>query len=179
MHRSTNGILAPHIVQTLDRMKQVPVVLAVQDTTEFNLVHLSAIEGMGYCTGSNTRGFMMHSLLAVTPDGLALGVLGMKTWVRPEAEFGKTRQHKSRSVHEKESVKWLEGVEHLASLKTRCADTRFVGVGDRESDLFELFVAERPRLRRLLDPRLLESSGSSSRWLPLGSSRDNPALGQH
>ncbi|SOE46594.1 Transposase Tn5 dimerisation domain-containing protein [Burkholderia sp. OK233] len=140
----TNGILAPHIAQTLDRMKQVPVVLAVQDTTEFNLAHLSATEGLGYCTGSNTRGFMMHSLLAVTPDGLPLGVLGMKTWVRPEAEFGKTRQRKSRLVHEKESVKWLEGVEHLASLKTRCADTRFVGVGDRESDLFELFVAERP-----------------------------------
>jgi hypothetical protein len=43
-----NGILAPHIAQTLDRMKQVPVVLAVQDTTEFNLAHLSATEGLGY-----------------------------------------------------------------------------------------------------------------------------------
>ena len=32
---------------------------------------------------------MMHSLLAVTPEGLPLGVLGMKTWVRPEEEFGK------------------------------------------------------------------------------------------
>jgi hypothetical protein len=94
--------------------------------------------------GNNTRGFMMHSSLAVTPDGLPLGVHGMKTWVRPKAEFGKTHQRKSRSILEEESVKWLEGVEHLASLKTRCADTQFVGVGDRESDLFELFVAERP-----------------------------------
>jgi hypothetical protein len=32
-----DGILAPHIAQTLDRMRQVPVVLAIQDTTEFNL----------------------------------------------------------------------------------------------------------------------------------------------
>ena len=32
----TDGILAPHITQTLDRMTAVPVVLAVQDTTEFN-----------------------------------------------------------------------------------------------------------------------------------------------
>jgi len=30
----TDGVLAPHIAQTLDRMRQVPVVLAVQDTTE-------------------------------------------------------------------------------------------------------------------------------------------------
>ncbi|MGT2490093.1 IS4/Tn5 family transposase DNA-binding protein [Cupriavidus basilensis] len=58
----TDGILAPHIAQTLDRMRQVPVVLAVQDTTEFNLSHLHATEGLGYGTGGNKRGFMMHSL---------------------------------------------------------------------------------------------------------------------
>ena len=32
-------------------MRQVPVVLAVQDTTEFNLSHLPATEGLGYGTG--------------------------------------------------------------------------------------------------------------------------------
>jgi hypothetical protein len=140
----TDAILAPHVTQTLDRMRQVPVVLAVQDTTEFNLSHLPATQGLGYGTGNNLRGFMMHSLLAVTPEGLPLGVLGMKTWIRPEQEFGKKHQRKTRSVREKESVKWLEGIEHLAALKTRCAETRFIGVGDRESDLYELFAAERP-----------------------------------
>jgi hypothetical protein len=142
----TNGILAPHIAQTLYRMKQVPVVLAVQDTTEFNLSHLPATEGLGYASGnySNLRGFMMHSLLGVTPDGLPLGVLGMKTWVPPAEEFGKKHQRKTRPVREKESAKWLEGIEHLAALKARCAQTRLVGVGDRESDLYELFATERP-----------------------------------
>jgi hypothetical protein len=33
----TDGIVAPHVEQTLQRMRQLPVVLAVQDTTEFNL----------------------------------------------------------------------------------------------------------------------------------------------
>jgi len=42
----TDGILAPHIAQTLNRMRQVPVVLAIQDTTEFNLSHLHATEGV-------------------------------------------------------------------------------------------------------------------------------------
>jgi hypothetical protein len=46
----------------------VPVVLTVQDTTEFNLTHLKATEGLGYGTGNSSRGFMLHSLLAVTPD---------------------------------------------------------------------------------------------------------------
>jgi hypothetical protein len=140
----TNGILAPHIAQTLDRMRQVPIVLAVQDTTEFNLSHLHATEGLGRGTGDNKQGFMMHSLLAVTPEGLPLGVLGMKTWVRPEKKFGRKAPATTRPIEQKESIKWLEGIEHLAALKLRCAQTRFVCVGDRESDLYELFSAERP-----------------------------------
>ncbi|TCF96572.1 hypothetical protein BZM27_55650, partial [Paraburkholderia steynii] len=40
--------------------------------------------------------------------------------------------------------KWLEGIEHLAALKARCPDTRIVATGDRESDVYEVFVAERP-----------------------------------
>lgn len=140
----TNGVLAPHIAQTLGRMRQVPVVLAVQDTTEFNLSHLPATAGLGYGSGRYERGFLMHSLLAVTPDGLPLGVLGMKTWVRPDEEFGKKHQRKVRPITGKESIKWIEGIEHLGALKARCAETRLVGVGDRESDLYELFATDRP-----------------------------------
>jgi len=140
----TDGVLAPHIAQTLGRMRQVPVVLAVQDTTEFNLSHLPATAGLGYGSGRYERGFLMHSLLAVTPEGLPLGVLGMKTWVRPDEEFGKKHQRKVRSITEKESIKWIEGIEHLGALKARCAETRLVGVGDRESDLYELFATDRP-----------------------------------
>jgi hypothetical protein len=104
----TNGILAPHIAQTLDRMRQVPVVLAIQDTTEFNLSHLPATEGLGRGTGNNEQGFMMHSLLAVTPEGLPLGVLGMKTWVRPQEVFRQRAPAVTRPIEQKESNKWLE-----------------------------------------------------------------------
>ena len=140
----TDGVLAPHVEQTLQRMTQLPVVLAVQDTTEFNLTHLEATEGLGYGSGNASRGFMLHSLLAVTPEGLPLGVLGMKTWVRPDADLGKKKQRKQRPIEDKESAKWLEGIEHLAALKARCPDTRIVATGDRESDVYEVFVAERP-----------------------------------
>ncbi|WP_251031864.1 hypothetical protein [Paraburkholderia strydomiana] len=67
-------------------MQQVPVVLAPQDTTEFNLMHLPATQGLGHGTSSNLHGFMLHSLLAVAPEGLPLGVLGMKTWIRAREE---------------------------------------------------------------------------------------------
>ncbi|MFC0696503.1 IS4 family transposase [Paraburkholderia humisilvae] len=139
-----DGVLAPHIAQTLRRMEQIPVVLAIQDTTEFNLTHLHATECLGPCTGGNERGFLMHSLLAVSPEGLPLDVLGMKTWTRPEAVTGSAAQCKSRPIHEKESVKWFVGPAHLSALKVRCAHTQLIGIGDRESDVYELFATQRP-----------------------------------
>jgi len=86
----------------------------------------------------------MHSLLAVSPEGLPLGLLGIKTWVRTEAPRGSAAQRKRRPIHEKESVKWIEGLAHLSALKSRCPQTQLVGIGDRESDVYELFAAERP-----------------------------------
>ncbi|OTP68706.1 Transposase [Caballeronia sordidicola] len=67
----------------------------------------------------------MHSLLAATPEGLPLGLLGMKTWVCAQEEAGKGRHRKARPIAEKEIIKWIEGIKHLAALTTRCAETRF------------------------------------------------------
>ncbi|BBE09381.1 Transposase for transposon Tn5 [Mycoavidus cysteinexigens] len=140
----TDGVLGSHIAQTQNRMNQVPVVLAVQDTTEFNLTHLPATEGLGYCSSKHVRGFMMHSMLAVTPEGLPLGVLGMKAWARDLSELGKKKQRAKRSIDEKESVKWLEGVKQLTALKAGCPKTHMISVCDREADIYDLFVAPRP-----------------------------------
>lgn len=139
----TDGILTAHIGQTLARTSSIPVVLAIQDTTEFNLSHLPATSGLGYGSGGVVRGYMMHSMLAVTPEGLPLGVLGMKTWVRNDDELGKKVTRKSRPIHRKESYKWLEGVQHLDTLSKLCPQTQFVSVCDREADIYDLFAASR------------------------------------
>jgi hypothetical protein len=139
-----DGVLGAHIGQTLGRMQQVPVVLAAQDTTEFNLSHLRATEGLGCGSGPHVRGFLMHSLLALTPEGLPLGVVGMKTWIRRPEERGKKHLRGQRTVREKESAKWLEGCEQLAVLKAHCPHTHIVGVSDREGDVYDVFLAERP-----------------------------------
>jgi hypothetical protein len=139
----TDGILRPHIDQTLARMVSVPVVLAVQDTTEFNLSHLPATTGLGYGSNSRVRGYLMHSMLAVTPEGLPLGVMGMKTWVRDDADFGKKSKRKSLPTHEKESYKWMEGLQHMDMLSAHCPQTQLVAVCDREADVYDLFAASR------------------------------------
>lgn len=140
-----DGVLATHIGRTLGRMAALPVVLAAEDTTEFNLSHLPATQGLGHVSSAlPCRGFLMHSLLALSPEGLPLGLLGLKTWVRPPEQQGKKHQRKRLPVTEKESVKWLEGLAQLATLKGYCPDTRFVAVCDREADIYDLFLAERP-----------------------------------
>lgn len=139
----TDGILTAHIGQTLTRMRAVPLVLAVQDTTEYNLTHLSATEGLGYCSHKKVRGFFMHSMLALTPEGLPLGVLGLKTWVRPLEQLGKRTLRRALPIQEKESAKWIEGLNQVTALKSRCPQTRIVSVCDREADVYDLFAAER------------------------------------
>lgn len=139
----TGGILSSHIGQTLGRMRDLPVVLAVQDSTEYNLTHLPATQGVGYCSHKHVRGFFMHSMLALTPEGLPLGVLGLKTWARPLEQLGKSKQRRTLPVRQKESVKWIEGLEHMTTLKAHCPNTQIVGVCDREADIYDVFVAER------------------------------------
>ena len=69
----TDGVLTTHIGRTLTRMRECPVVLVAEDSTEFNLSHLAATQGLGYVSSTfPVRGFLMHSLLAVSPEGLPL-----------------------------------------------------------------------------------------------------------
>lgn len=139
----TDGILTAHIGQTLARASAVPIVLAIQDTTEFNLSHLPATTGLGYTSNIHVRGYMMHSMLAVTPEGLPLGVLGMKTWIRPNEQVGKKALRTKLPVEEKESFKWVEGLRHLGDLQGNCPQTKFVTVCDREADVYDLFAQAR------------------------------------
>jgi hypothetical protein len=55
-------------------MADEPVILAVQDTTGVNYNGRRKMEGNGYIS-DKTMGASIHSCLAVTPDGLVLGVL--------------------------------------------------------------------------------------------------------
>ncbi|GHT98817.1 hypothetical protein FACS1894154_04770 [Betaproteobacteria bacterium] len=116
-------MLGAHLNQTLARMQHSPVVLVAQDTTAFNLTHLKATDELGYTSHAHLRGFFLHSELALTPEGLPLGVLGLKTWTRPLEQLGKRHQRRQLPIEEKESMKWLEGLQHLGALKAHCPQT--------------------------------------------------------
>jgi hypothetical protein len=68
-------ILKPHQAATLRRIQTQPVVLIPQDTTEFDFTAHPAKDAK--CLNIEQRlGFYEHVQLAVTPQGLPLGVVG-------------------------------------------------------------------------------------------------------
>jgi len=117
-------------------------VLAVQDTTSLNYCTHPATEMLGLI-GSEPNGpvgMFVHSTLAFNPAGTPLGLLDVQTWTRDPEDFGKKHQRHELPFEAKESVRWLRSLEAVAAVQARCPSTRFVGVGDREADIYELFV---------------------------------------
>lgn len=89
-------------------MKSHPLVLAVQDTSFLNYTHHPQTEGLGEIgtKQQNQRGFGMHSTLAVTPQGLPLGLLTQQFFERPIGEAPHTASETQKlPIEEKESYR--------------------------------------------------------------------------
>jgi len=145
---SLERILQPHIEQTARRASEYPVVLVAQDTTEINLTGHQKTTGLGYLGSTECRGLMMHNLLAISPEGTPLGVLHEYFWVRPPEEMGKRKSRNRRTLGEKESRRWLDGV--TAAEAALPQHPHIIVVADRESDIYDLFAMPRDSRTDLL-----------------------------
>lgn len=136
------SILASHVLSTQRRIQSIPVVLAVQDTTNLDWNSHPATTGLGPLDARTHRGLMTHTTLALSPEQVPLGLLQQQVWARSETL--RQGDHKTRPIEEKESRKWLESLEAVIQAKAACPQTHFVSVGDRESDVYDLFLVDRP-----------------------------------
>ena len=83
------AVLEPHIQMSEARMRQHPVVLCLQDTTELNF-NGQEIAGLGPLSYEAQRGMYLHPTYAVTPEREPLGVIDAWMWARqPKDEQGK------------------------------------------------------------------------------------------
>jgi transposase-like protein/transposase Tn5 family protein len=135
---------ASHIVATYERAAAVPVVLAVQDTTELDWGPQSATAGLGPLGAPSHQGLLVHTTLAFTPERLPLGVVAQAVWARDPGTVGQRQTRKQRPIAEKESYKWLASLQAAGEARQACPQTHFVSVGDREADVYDLLVAPRP-----------------------------------
>jgi len=160
------SLLSSHTQTTAQRMAHEAVVLAVQDTTSLNYSTHPATEMLGLI-GSQADGLIgmhVHSTLAFNLEGTPLGLVDVQCWTRDPEDFGKKHDRYQLPLEAKESVRWLRSLEQLEELQNLCPQTRLVSVGDREADIYELFVwatekSGRPDLLiRAERDRLLEQS---------------------
>ncbi|BAC88087.1 IS4-like element ISGvi2 family transposase [Gloeobacter violaceus] len=152
-----------HASATAGRLAALPLVLLIQDTTELNFTAHPHTTGLGHLSKPESQGLLVHSLLAVRPDAVALGLCWQKVWTRAaQVEHLAARRQKRPQQH-KESQRWLDGLAAAKGYVPPGGEA--VLIGDRESDMFGLFAAPRPpqlhllvraaRQRRLATPKTL------------------------
>src|SRR2546425_7344955 len=145
-----NGAIEPeelwasHIAATYERAAPVPVVLAVQDTTELDWGRQSATAGWGPWGAPSHQGLLVHTTIAFTPERVPLGVVAQAVWARDPGTVGQRETRRQRPIAEKERAKWLASLQAVSEARQACPQTHWVSVGDREADVYDLFVAERP-----------------------------------
>lgn len=150
---SEADILAGHFQATRARfVAHDGPVLVLQDTTEFSFKR-EGPAAIGFAARADNRkaggkpqvhtgcGLLMHASLVVTLEGLPLGLAAAKFWTRDKftgpAALEKKISPTRMAIAEKESVRWLDSMRQSTALLGR--GTRCVHVGDRESDIYELF----------------------------------------
>lgn len=147
-HTSVEGLLDGHFAQTAVRSRHHPLILAVQDTTEFDYTTHSATTGLGPLGSGPRQGLLCHSVLAVSPEGLPLGLLHVSLWARNPQTPGQKHGRRRRTTGEKESQKWIEGLRGVEVALP--PDQPVLVVGDREADVFAYLAARRRPTTQLL-----------------------------
>ena len=155
---SEEDILRGHLDATRRRFAaSVGSILVLHDTTEFTWKRRH-FEAMGFTTKVSSGkdksgrqrmhtlcGLLMHSSLAVTTDGLALGMATAKFWTRKM--FKGTNALRKRinptrvPIEGKESMRWLDNLRRSPGLLDD--PVRCIHICDREGDIWELFCLAR------------------------------------
>ena len=135
-------------LETAHRCLNEVVILVVQDSTTLNFSGSHSIAEMGPIDSGNLgRGLHLHTTLAATQSGQVLGILDQQCWARPQAEQVESQKvpRKPKQSDEKESAKWINGLEGARSALYEAAGERpvprLIHIMDREGDAYEVLMA--------------------------------------
>lgn len=140
-------ILASHRECVVERANRESVVLAIQDTTDLDFSTLKHTSGLGFINQSAQQGIKVHSCFALSGRGEPLGLLHQHTWIRAE-RCGKGGERRKKATYDKESQRWLDTL--ITAEQGIDESVCLVHVGDREADIYDLFVQPRRSNSQLL-----------------------------
>ncbi len=130
--------------QTANRVKNLPLILSVGDTSFLDYKKIKIKREEYGPIGNGGNGLILHSSLAVEPNsGQPLGLLWEKLWKREQKVPGKEKRKKAKGFEEKESYKWVESLKKIPEIlaEEHSYDNlpQVIHVFDREGDISEVF----------------------------------------
>lgn len=131
-------LIEPHLHATLGRMAAEKVILLPQDTTTLNYSGLKETTGLGPLGTNKGQGLWLHSLLALRPDGIPLGIVDVQCAAHKKIDAKQTRERNTKAISQKESVKWLKSLDRIKQFAPAMPQTKLIALADREGDLYEL-----------------------------------------
>jgi hypothetical protein len=187
-------ILRGHFLATRQRYDACggPVLL-LQDTTEFTYQRRDP-GAVGFTKSVNSGrdkegrlrhhalcGILMHSSLAVTTEGLPLGLSAVKFWNRDK--FKGTARLKRKinptrvPIEAKESIRWLDNLRQSIGLLGQ--PDRCIHVGDRESDIYELYCLTKELGTHFVVRTVVDRLAGDGDHTIAAEMRDAETAGQH
>lgn len=123
--------------QSTARAAQGRRIIVAQDTTEINFpTHTTSKLGAG--GNGSTPGFFVHAAVAVdVEEESVLGLADAQIWTRRPKDTGRVSDRHKRKLEEKESYRWLQTTQAVAERLHTAKEC--IVVGDRESDIYQLF----------------------------------------
>ena len=128
--------------QTANRVKNLPLILSVGDTTFLDYKKIKIKREEYGPIGNGGNGLILHSSLALDANsGQPLGLLWSKIWKRARKIAGKKRKQ-AKGFEEKESYKWVESIKKVPEILAEEGSEpipKVIHVFDREGDISEVF----------------------------------------
>lgn len=136
-------VIKPHRIATLNRIKEYPIILLLEDTTTLNYSGQKERADISPIQQDNVRGIFLHPMLALTPQLECLGVVDYEQWSREQFTHLSAQERKaarqSKAIKDKESYRWIRGYKKATKLARAMPDTQFVYVADREGDIYDIY----------------------------------------
>lgn len=135
------SVLQGHYAATARRAQKEKLILAVQDTTELNYSAHPKTELLGpICDKKGIIGMLVHDTMAYNGQGTPLGLIDVQSWTRDPDIPRQDSERYELPIEQKESYKWLVSWKAAVRLQEQCPESTVISMGDREADIYELFV---------------------------------------
>lgn len=86
-------ILQAHQDATIERLRNEPIVLLPQDTTELNYSGMPQTQGLGKLHAETQLGMHLHPTIAITPERMCLGIVDTQILIRAELHSKRRYDH--------------------------------------------------------------------------------------